>query len=1318
MKKFHQTIPTIRSVLFTLLLGCFMLEYSAVQAQITPTVTTDKFSYSLHETVTISGTGFQSGELVNLITTNFYDGTPILEQKVSLCNQDGSFSTSFIMSNPYYTYRLAATGQSTGRTAEVLFNQLPRVNIFTSGLPDIELVNLRLTYTDRHNKIIDYPTYFTGIQPLSVLPCYPGTTFSYYNISTCYLEIPYDICFDFIGGSPASGFTVIDREITDLTLNFCEYPQITSGPTLITAAAPAESCSAIVNFTGENAVTATGHDDIYGPITISYNPASGTAFPVGITQVTATAKNQCGGESFYHFNVKVTDPEPPSFSSNFPASRTVVALTGNCYKAVSWIEPSATDNCPGTPAIQQIAGLQNGSDFPVGISTVTYRATDVSGNSTEKSFTITVIDREPPKAPDDVEITVECPQQTGPLSLVAIDNCDGEITGVFVEAQLDPNPIVCEGTIIGKYSFTDKSGNISYTNFKYIIDRTVPPREFGGPVSTNGGTIECIADAKQPGINDFPVVKDACGNFIRNWKSMRIEGTYSYNCPGREGTYIYVYTYEDCTGLTFDWKYTYNVVRTTPPHIVVIPGLDPLPTSKTISCPSEAITPTTPMVEDVCGIPLLFKLPILISGTYKGCEGTFIYNYTWEDCAGKKLEWSFTYIIDRDDLTIPNNITTNVDCIEEVVDPTPPLAVIDGCGNTISPTGPAIQENIVDGKGTKSYSWIYTDCTGKEYPWTYQYVIEDKIPPEVNCPTEPVLVDNNPGTCYTEFDITDLNNFPKGELTLSDNCGTAILSKIESDWSYEFENIRQLTVGNHIIKILVTDAAGNETTCEYPLNIVDNDPPLITCPSDAVLGTNMGCRYLGSIGTATATDMCTRESLIKITNNAPLAFEIGTTPVLWTAEDAAGNTASCTQLISVNDDDVPEISCPPDVTDVADEGECGAVVNYEASATDNCSVDVTYNPTSGSFFPVGTTQVTATATDPAGSKKECTFNVTITNTAPVIQSVTPDLAVVPINTPVSFSIECNDIENNISEIAINWGDGTNTTVNTPSHIYSLTGVFAVTLTVTDACGLSDTKDYEFIVVYDPSAGFVTGGGWIDSPKGALISDPELTDRANFGFVAKYLKGKSYPDGNTEFQFKAGNLNFKSTDYDWLVIADSKAQFKGNGTINGLGNFGFMLSAIDAELTPSVTTDCFRIKIWDKDDGDNVIYDNQLSVADNADPTTTIGGGSIVIHSNENKIKSAQAIDPEHVGSSFKVWPIPFTERLFFEFSNSYATHAKLEIFDIAGSKLETLFDMPISSCIVYSVEYLPKMVSSHILFYRYTVGNDLRVGKLIFQEKR
>ncbi|UCC52253.1 MAG: hypothetical protein JSV68_24655, partial [Anaerolineaceae bacterium] len=177
---------------------------------------------------------------------------------------------------------------------------------------------------------------------------------------------------------------------------------------------------------------------------------------------------------------------------------------------------------------------------------------------------------------------------------------------------------------------------------------------------------------------------------------------------------------------------------------------------------------------------------------------------------------------------------------------------------------------------------------------------------------------------------------------------------------------------------------------------------------------------------------------------------------------------------------------------------------------------------------------------------------------------------------------------------------------------SAAGVFELSLTVTDPDDLSDT-DAAILVVYDPDAGFVTGGGWIDSPAGAYIPDHEMTGKATFGFVSKYKKGGNRPDGNTEFQFQAGNINFHSTSYDWLVVTgENFAMFKGEGTINGnlahSGNpYKFRIWAGDG--ADAGDPDTFRIRIWYE------IGDVEINYYDN-DVNQAISGGSIVIHTKK------------------------------------------------------------------------------------------------------
>ena len=140
----------------------------------------------------------------------------------------------------------------------------------------------------------------------------------------------------------------------------------------------------------------------------------------------------------------------------------------------------------------------------------------------------------------------------------------------------------------------------------------------------------------------------------------------------------------------------------------------------------------------------------------------------------------------------------------------------------------------------------------------------------------------------------------------------------------------------------------------------------------------------------------------------------------------------------------------------------------------------------------------------------------------------------------------------------------------------------------------------------------SGGGWINSPEGAFPSNPTLIGKANFGFVAKYQKGATIPTGETEFQFHAANLDFHSVSYEWLVVAGARAQYKGAGIIKGMnGVFGFMLTAIDGQVNGGGGIDKFRIKIGGA--GGIIVYDNQLGLSDDGDPTTILGGGSIVLH---------------------------------------------------------------------------------------------------------
>jgi len=335
------------------------------------------------------------------------------------------------------------------------------------------------------------------------------------------------------------------------------------------------------------------------------------------------------------------------------------------------------------------------------------------------------------------------------------------------------------------------------------------------------------------------------------------------------------------------------------------------------------------------------------------------------------------------------------------------------------------------------------------------------------------------------------------------------------------------------------------------------------------------------------------------------------------------------------------------------------------------------------------------------------------NSKPEITGITADqVDPVPLQNEeatVYITAGFSDVDNNLISVAFNFGDGsspettalagTETSIQV-SHTYSKTGVFVIEVTLSDECS-SVSMPYNYVVIYDPAGGFVTGGGWIVSPAGAYVPDPALMGKATFGFESRYKKGANVPSGNTEFQFHAAGMNFKSQSYEWLVVAGSKARFKGSGTINDAGCYSFMLSAIDG------TPDKFRIRIRDLET-ETIVYDNEMSASDVSEPITAISGGSISVHSPKGKY-NIMASD-----FGIKAYPNPFSDHIYFDIRMMIDSEVTLEIFDADGSKIATVYNDIVVAYENYTFEYVPENLRSGILIYRFTVnGKQMFSGRLI-----
>lgn len=172
-------------------------------------------------------------------------------------------------------------------------------------------------------------------------------------------------------------------------------PMITAPPNVTVNTGPgASSCGVVIsNATLGNA---TASDGCSTSVTITRTGVpAGNNFPVGTTIVTYTADDGHGHTKSAQQVVTVIDNTPPTLS--VPANINVNAPPNSCSVNVNPGTATANDNCPGVT----VTGTRSDSQplnapYPVGTTTITWKATDASGNITTGTQTVKVNDATPP----------------------------------------------------------------------------------------------------------------------------------------------------------------------------------------------------------------------------------------------------------------------------------------------------------------------------------------------------------------------------------------------------------------------------------------------------------------------------------------------------------------------------------------------------------------------------------------------------------------------------------------------------------------------------------------------------------------------------------------------------------------------------------------------------------------------------------------------------------------------------------------------------------------------------------------------------------
>ncbi|BDD02237.1 malectin domain-containing carbohydrate-binding protein [Persicobacter psychrovividus] len=275
-------------------------------------------------------------------------------------------------------------------------------------------------------------------------------------------------------------------------------------------------------------------------------------------------------------------------------------------------------------------------------------------------------------------------------------------------------------------------------------------------------------------------------------------------------------------------------------------------------------------------------------------------------------------------------------------------------------------ENIFDGLAKGDYTVYVKDANGCET----QKDATIGVQPDVTDPEFTVKPANTMISC--------------GDSELPDNTGMAEATDNCAGVTVSYEDMKARTGECPAFEIITrtwtaTDAVGNTSTYVQTIEIKDDSKPYFSAFADH-REINFGDSTDPIDGQIEAADDC---SGVK-----HLCFEDGEWNYIdcntaefdrnWIAIDSCDNKFMKIQKVTVKGARPLSLTCPEDVNVYAEFGDDGSFVDFKAKVnTTNEGLRVTYSHRSGDFFPIGTTEVTVTATDACGNREECRFNVVV-----------------------------------------------------------------------------------------------------------------------------------------------------------------------------------------------------------------------------------------------------------------------------------------------------------------------------------------------------
>ncbi len=307
----------------------------------------------------------------------------------------------------------------------------------------------------------------------------------------------------------------------------------------------AEATSAAGATVNYSAATAT---DNIAVASITYSKESGTLFPIGLTNVTATAMDAAGNTGTTIFSVNVSDTIAPFIA---PHPGVIAEATSAAGAMVNYAAATATD----AVGVASVAYSQDsGALFPIGTTIVTITSKDGAENTSTGTFAVTVQDTTSPVITAHANVVAEAVDATGAMVSFAAASAMDAVTAIpAITYSQESGTLFPIGTTSVTITTTDAVNNTSTATFTVTVQDTTapvvatPPNQRFEATSAAGTMVNYPSATATDTVTARPTItysKNSGRNFAIGTTTVTVTAT---DGAGRQGTGTFTVTISDTT---------------------------------------------------------------------------------------------------------------------------------------------------------------------------------------------------------------------------------------------------------------------------------------------------------------------------------------------------------------------------------------------------------------------------------------------------------------------------------------------------------------------------------------------------------------------------------------------------------------------------------------------------------------------------------------------------------------------------------------------------------------------------------------------------